>query len=104
MSAPHPGCRIRSVTHKASGFRVVRLSTGPERTYAAVMREVRECARQMIEDGRDIAGIALVLWDADGASSAVLKAYPGSSLPSIAAPDFVRNRLLAEKIGEWAVG
>lgn len=56
-----------------------------------------------LPDGHlSILGIALVMWDNDGGSSAVLKAYPGSNIPSIAMPEFVKNRLLASKIFEWA--
>ena len=97
----HPGCRIKSVTHKASGFRVVRLTHGHERARAAVMAEVRGCLDGMETDDKPVVGMALVLWCADGGSNAVVKAFPGSNLPSIALPDFVRNRLLAAKIQEW---
>jgi hypothetical protein len=39
-----------------------------------------------------------------GASDAACRAYPGSNIPSIAIPDFARNRLLARKIHEWSKG
>ena len=97
----HSGCRIRSVTHKASGFKVIRMMTGPERTRSAIIREATSMFDAMISDGRPVVGMALVLWDGDGGSAAALKAYPGSLIPSIAMPEFVRNRLLAAKIEEW---
>lgn len=98
----HPGCRIGTVTHKASGFRVVRLHDGPERTRAAIMNETRNMIDGMSADGRPVVGFALVMWDSEGRSDAACRAYPGSDIPSIAIPDFARNRLLAEKIGEWS--
>lgn len=101
-AARHPGCRIGAVTHKASGFRVVRLHDGPERTRRAIMDETREMVDGMEADGRSVVGFALVMWDAEGGSDAACRAYPGSSIPSIAIPDFARNRLLARKIEEWS--
>ena len=98
----HPGCRIGTVTLKDSGFRVVRLSDGPERTRRAVMRETRDMIQTMTEDGLPVVGFAMVMWGADGSSHAACRAYPGSNIPSIAVPDFVRNRLLAAKIEEWS--
>jgi hypothetical protein len=102
IPARHPGCRIGSVTHKASGFRVVRLHDGPERTRHAIMSEVRSMLDGLSENDRPVVGFAMVMWNADGTSNAACKAYPGSSIPSIAIPDFARNRLLAEKIEEWS--
>lgn len=100
-AARHPNCRIGTVTHKASGFRVVRLSDGPERTRRAILTETRDMIDNMTADGRPVVGYALVMWDADGGSDAACRAYPGSNIPSIAIPDFARNRLLARKIYEW---
>lgn len=98
----HPNCRIGAVTLKASGFRVVRLQDGPERTRRAILRETREMIELMNADGKPAVGFALVMWDSDGGSVGVARAYPGSSLPSIAIPDLARNRLLAAKVMEWS--
>lgn len=97
-----PNCRIGTVTHKASGFRVVRLHDGAERTRGAIMRETRAMLDSMTADGRPVVGFALVMWDADGGSEATCKAYPGSNIPSIALPDMARNCLLARKTMEWS--
>lgn len=97
----HPGCRIGRVRMKDSGFEIVRLHDGPERTRRAILRETREMLDDMTEDGQPVVGFAMVMWNSNGASSAVCRAYPGSCIPSIAVPDFVRNRLLASKIEEW---
>ena len=98
----HPGCRIGRITHKASGFQVVRLHDGPERTRNAILSETRRMLDGMTQDGRPVVGFALVMWDSDGGSDAACRAYPGSNIPSIAIPDFARNRLLARKIEEWS--
>jgi hypothetical protein len=101
-AARHPGCRIGTVTHKASGFRVVRLHDGPERTRRAIMAETRQMIDNMTLEGRPVVGFAIVMWDSEGASDAACRAYPGSNIPTIALPDFVRNRLLASKIADWS--
>lgn len=48
----------------------------------------------------EIGGFAIVVWDADGASSADLANFTGK-IPSIMISDFIRNRLLAAKIEGW---
>ena len=59
--------------------------------------------------GSDIRGFALVVWAKDGMSTAdfghqALKdGETGPIMPDILIPDFVRARLLALKIEEWAV-
>jgi hypothetical protein len=90
------------VTLKASGLRIVRLSSGPERTRRSILAETREMLDGMEADGQPVVGFAMVMWTADGSSDAACRAYPGSNIPSIAVPDFVRNRLLASKILEWS--
>lgn len=95
------GCRIGTVTLKTSGLRIVRLSSGPERTRRAIMAETREMFDNMWATGNPVVGFAMVMWSSDGSSDAACRAYPGSNIPSIAVPDFVRNRLLASKISEW---
>lgn len=66
------------------------------------MRETRDMIDGMTKEGRPVVGFAMVMWDSENASNAACKAYPGSSIPSIAVPDFVRNRLLAQKIEDWS--
>lgn len=56
--------------------------------------------------GGDFAGFALVVWNAEGASTADManrEPRQGAYIPAILIPDFVRNRLLGMKIEEWAV-
>lgn len=98
----HPACRIGRVRLKESGLEIVRLHDGPERSRRAIMQETRDMLDGMTSDGRPVVGFAMVMWDSDGGSAAVCKAYPGSNIPSIAVPDFVRNCLLARKIYDWS--
>ena len=102
MSAVRANCRIGRVTLKQSGLQIVRLQDGPERTRRSILAKTRDLLNDMEDDGRVAVGFALVIWDSTLASLAAVRSYPGSSLPGIAAPDFVRNRLLASKIEEWS--
>lgn len=70
--------------------------------------DLRHLAEQTIRDvvkaaSSPIAGFALVTWQADGASIAVCKVGGASGIPSIMVPDFVRNRLLAQRIESWTI-
>lgn len=100
-TASHPGCRIRSVRDKASGFILHRLQDRTDAARVSFLRDMRSQVTAMQSDGRPIVGYAVVLWDADGGSNASLVAGQGSSIPSIAMPEFVKNRLLAAKIQDW---
>ncbi len=53
--------------------------------------------------GPDAVGVALVLWDADGHSTACCRALLGSRIPPVLVPEFVKMRLLGEVIEGWAV-
>ena len=64
---------------------------------------VERMVRKVLDaQGADIAGFAFVVWAKDGASTADAQ-NKTSSIPNILIPDFVRNRLLAERIEAWAV-
>lgn len=65
----------------------------------AIMRSVRACLDEQV----DPAGFAFVVWDADLSSSASHWSGPGSGIPSILIPDFIRNRLLALQIERWTI-
>jgi hypothetical protein len=72
------------------------VTDGPRKSLAVKSRVAEVLAAQ----GNDIAGFAFVVWASSGASCA--KMYCGhGSFPSSYAPDFVRNRLLAEDIINW---
>lgn len=98
----HPGCRISRVRHKESGFTLHRVC--PEQDVARInlMREIHGTLDGYQDDGTaDIAGFAFVVWGSDNTSSAVVRCGARSRVPAIAAPDFIRNRLLASKIEDW---
>ena len=59
--------------------------------------------KQMLDiQGNDIAGFAFVVWGADKRAMAYSSSNSRSVIPPIMVPDFVRERLLAEKIMEWS--
>jgi hypothetical protein len=90
------------VHFKATGLVLHRLQARTDEARVAFLQEMRSLVDDFQEGGLPIVGYAVVLWDADGGSSASLRAGRGSSIPSIAMPEFVKNRLLAEKIMEWS--
>ena len=53
--------------------------------------------------GQEVAGCTFMVWNVDGSSTCQTDIKDGSRIPSILVPDFVRNRLLAERIERWAV-
>jgi hypothetical protein len=53
--------------------------------------------------GSACVGYAVVAWARDGKSWCDIQAADGSRIPCALVPDFVRNRLLAEKIEEWTL-
>lgn len=50
-----------------------------------------------------IAGFAFVVWDVDGTSTCIASVNDGSTIPAILVPDFVRNRLLPDRIERWTI-
>jgi hypothetical protein len=102
MTAAHPGCRIRSVRDKASGFVLYRLQDRSDHARISFLRDMRTLVDAAQRDGRPIVGYAVVLWDADLGSVASLQVGQGSTIPSIAMPEFVKQRLLAAKIQDWS--
>lgn len=53
--------------------------------------------------GEPIVGYVVMCWSADGTSACKTIAKDGSTIPSILVPDFVRNRLLADRIESWTL-
>lgn len=99
----HPGCRIRSVTHKVSGFRVEVIPKSSDREHILFMQAMRAALDEhRSSSDRRIAGFAMVLWDEEGSSTAMMHVGSGSHVLSMQVPDFARNRLMAAKICEWA--
>lgn len=92
--------RIRSVKFKSGGeIRLLRL---PDPEDARRFAENR--AKKVIDAYQGlVAGFAFVVWGADGGSTALVSVNEASNIPSIMVPDFVRNRLLAERIEAWTL-
>src|ERR1700732_3264585 len=92
--------RIRSVRMKNGGASVrVLHNLEPD-----LANDVRGWLNDALgEHGGGLAGFAFVLWDGAGNSTCTLKANAKSRIPGILIADFVKSRLLAERIVEWAV-
>lgn len=93
------GLRLRRIRYKdGRTLEVLR----PKPTDDEKLRKgVRDIGKWCADDPQPLAGYAVVVWRTDGVSSAYLQS--NGQIPSILVPDFVRNRLLAEKIEDWAI-
>lgn len=89
--------RLRSVRFK-NGGEVIALNQFPDGRRAEVERHIREVldAQEMIH------GFAIVAWDDQGRSTCFSANYE-SQIPVILIPDFVRSRLLAQRIEHWTL-
>jgi len=92
--------RVRRWKPKGSDLWVVAIHESPgnsNRAFALTR------ARQVIlAAGEDIAGFAIVVWSKDGTSVCDSHAMSGvGHIPNILIPDFVRARLLADRIQTW---
>lgn len=90
-------CRIGKVTLKRDG--PVVLLRKPRNNRQAVEDHIRGC---LDPQGPDIAGFAFVVWGSDMRSTATLQVWE-NPIPSALVPDFVRNRLLADRIETWTL-
>ena len=90
--------RLHSVSFK-NGRGSIRVFRGDDCAIIARRRMNR------VMDALDgpVAGMAVVVWGPDGASTAGMTIGRASRIPQILAPDFVRNRLLAERIESWTL-
>jgi hypothetical protein len=93
------GCRIRSVRPK--GRDSARLLVFPD-----TRKRDRDFVLRIITNNLDahtggIAGFAFVVWDNSLASSAELRCSLSGQIPSIAMPEFIKNRVMATKVMEW---
>lgn len=91
--------RVRSVRMKNGGASI-RVLRGEDQNHTLnVMKRVEQC---LSAQGSDVAGFAFVVWGKEQDSTCDAANYC-SPIPHILIPDFVRNRLLAERIVDWAV-
>lgn len=65
-------------------------------------KRIRAVIDAHCDAGMDLGGFAMVVWNRDGASTCDMASDGGVS-PPIMIPDFVRNRLLAQKIEHWTI-
>lgn len=99
MSNPTSIPRIRSVKFKNGGeIRVLKHEVSADR--AIIERRVRECLDN--KDGEPV-GFAFIVWSEDGISCCASGHTEKSKIPHILIPDFIRNRLLADQIEDWAL-
>lgn len=90
--------RIRSVRFKNGGAEI-RILRRPE-VRALAKKSALSCIDAL---NGDVAGMAIVVWSADGGSTATMRVGTASPIPSILVSDFVRNRLLAEVVTDWTL-
>jgi hypothetical protein len=92
--------RISKVRLK-NGPVIVRLPDHNERRRAAIIAWVKKVLDSHITGEGQIAGFAFVVWDADGAASC--KTLAGGCVPALLMPEFVKNKILAERITDWTL-
>lgn len=95
------GCRIRSVRKKGQEFGP-KLMIFPNQGEIMRRRVLDQVKEVLSGHGDDIAGMAFVVWASDNGSTASLRGGPSSSVPIIAMPEFIKQRLIAEKIDDWS--
>jgi hypothetical protein len=90
--------KLRSVRFKGGGeIRNLKLR-GPEDARRMIEREMADVMRIQ---GKDIAGMAMVVWGVDGGSTVGLAVTPRSKMPSDSVPDFIRTRISSEITERW---
>lgn len=92
--------RIGKVRLK-NGPVILRLPTHNERRTKMAQEWVKCVLDAHVTADASVDGFAFVVWDRDGASTC--KMIAGGGIPSILIPDFVRNKLLADKIEDWTL-
>lgn len=91
--------RLRRVRFKdGRTIEVLRTKPTDDQNLRASIRNVMKVGAGF---DKTLAGYAFVAWGTDGMSIAHLQS--NGQIPSILVPDFVRNRLLAEKIEDWTI-
>lgn len=97
MGANVSGLRLRSVKFKDG--RKIEVLRRDSRHFRADF--LAFCRNTVDLQGDDFVGFALVVWGSDQSSTAECMVSQGSCIPTILVPDFVKNRLLAERIERW---
>ena len=91
--------RIGKITLKSGGsVRLLRDAKDDRRAF------VEHKIRTVLDShGDDLAGFAFMVWAPDHRSTCFSSCNDTSDVPKIMIPDFVRNRLMAERIVDWSV-
>ena len=79
------------MTYKNGGY-IRKLPSAQERVHAEMASQLRKVTSEYIADGR-LAGFAVVIWDAKGASMATLSRGDTSRITTSQIPAFVAERL-----------
>lgn len=91
--------RIRSVKFKNGGeVRVLKHESSSDR--GIIERRVRGVLDAFEEVP---VGFAFIVWGEDGISCCAAGRNEKSQIPHILIPDFIRNRILADQIEDWAL-
>lgn len=90
--------KLRSVRWKAGGHLILLNTPNTDLADRLV-----NSAALMAASGHRIAGYVMVAWAADGTSWSTCRVGRASAIPSVLVPDFVRNKLLAQRIEDWTI-
>ena len=99
MTARSARVAIRKYRMKDSGLTVYRMPDTTQRDREYIEDKIRDV---LDGHGHEIAGMVFMVWDKEMSSTCLHRVKRGCPLPEILIPDFVRERLMAEKIGEWS--
>jgi hypothetical protein len=97
--------RLRRIAYK-DGRTLNVLKSRKEQDQEFFATELPKIVQRVVDAHRrgeswGIAGFAFMVWSEDGASTS--DARTDGHIPSILVPDFVRNKLLADRIEAWTV-
>lgn len=97
---PDSRLRIRSIRPK-DGSAEVRVLRPP----TSLAERMSTCGARMVGCLGDepVVGYCLVAWHADGTAHVMKRSSNGNPIPLVLLPDFLRNLLLADIAGDWAV-
>ena len=79
----------------------VRVLRNQGEKYASEAHRLTTEAIQM--QSPQIAGLAFVIWGADGSATTISLVNETSRIPPILVPEFVKGQLLSERIERWTI-
>ncbi len=95
--------RVRISRYRPHGSHlwVVCLETNQDKIKKSMKNRI-DSVVEMHTDSCKVNGFVVMIWDNDGTSTCDAVNFEGN-IPGILIPDFVRNRLLAQKIETWTL-